>query len=269
MKIEKWEKRIPETIEELKEWYTDNHLPKESTTRFYIGRNYKYPKAFGIYKDSETGRFIVYKNKRNGTRVIRYKGLDEDVAVRELYLRLVAEIKNQRKPKKKMNFFEELKEADFDYSIKLKEEWDKSKKDFLLHRLALILYLGPLILVALICIINVVIYSLVGHINGYYDINDGHYYYQYGSWYLFNDKEGWLKQEREVIPNELLGNKEEYKVEEPYSPFEISKYYSKYLISSLGPDGDVHEYDNSYDYDYDYDYDSSWNSDYTDWDSDW
>ena len=83
----------PNTIEELKAWYTSHHLPPENITRFFIGKDIKEPKAFGIYK-TETGDFVVYKNKANGERAIRYQGSDEKYAVNELYQRLRA-----RKPK--------------------------------------------------------------------------------------------------------------------------------------------------------------------------
>ena len=58
--------------------------------RFFIGINYKKPKAFGIYQDGD--QFIVYKNKANGERAIRYQGTDETYAVNELYLKLKSEI---------------------------------------------------------------------------------------------------------------------------------------------------------------------------------
>ena len=54
--------QTPKTIEELKQWYVNHHLPPEETTRFFIGRNYQQPRAFGIYQN-EKGEFIVYKKK--------------------------------------------------------------------------------------------------------------------------------------------------------------------------------------------------------------
>ena len=38
----------PKTIEELKQWYIDRNLPAERVTRFFIGKDYKGSKAFGI-----------------------------------------------------------------------------------------------------------------------------------------------------------------------------------------------------------------------------
>lgn len=84
----------PQTIEQLKSWYKARNLPPEETTRFFIGKDIKEPCAFGIYK--EGNEFIVYKNKSNGQRAVRYKGTDEAYAVNELYMRLKEEILNQK-----------------------------------------------------------------------------------------------------------------------------------------------------------------------------
>lgn len=84
----------PKTINELKAWYEARNLPPYETTRFFIGINYTKPRAFGIYQEDD--KFIVYKNKNDGSRAIRYEGNDEEYAVNELYLRLKDEIKNQK-----------------------------------------------------------------------------------------------------------------------------------------------------------------------------
>ncbi|MBP3277449.1 MAG: hypothetical protein J6M44_00690 [Butyrivibrio sp.] len=86
---------IPKTIEELKD-YCDRNGFTSSKTRFFVGFNYQGPKAFGIYKDEATGEFVVYKNKADGTRAVRYRGNDEEFAVVELYDRLQSEIANQK-----------------------------------------------------------------------------------------------------------------------------------------------------------------------------
>ena len=87
---------VPKTIDELKQWYIERNLPDENVTRFFIGKDIKEKRAFGIYKDLETNEFVVYKNKDNGQRAIRYQGPDEAFAVNELYLRLKQEILNQK-----------------------------------------------------------------------------------------------------------------------------------------------------------------------------
>ncbi len=84
----------PKTIEELMAWYAARKLPPYETTRFFIGKDYSGPRAFGIYE--KDGIFTVYKNKADGTRAVRYRGSDEAYAVNEIYLKLKSEILNQK-----------------------------------------------------------------------------------------------------------------------------------------------------------------------------
>ena len=93
----------PLTIEQLKEWYAAMGLPPAETTRFFIGEDYREPRAFGIYKDEKTGNFVVYKNKDSGARAIRYEGTDEAYAVNELYQRLKEEILQQKRAQLKQD----------------------------------------------------------------------------------------------------------------------------------------------------------------------
>ena len=79
----------PHTIDELKEYCAERNMPLHRM-RFFIGENYQKPKAFGIYQNS-AGEFVVYKNKADGSRSIRYLGHDEEYAVKELYLKLLDE----------------------------------------------------------------------------------------------------------------------------------------------------------------------------------
>lgn len=79
---------VPKTIEELKRYCAEHGMPLERM-RFFIGENFKEPKAFGIYR--ENNQFVVYKNKASGERSVRYCGSDEAYAVNELYLKLMEE----------------------------------------------------------------------------------------------------------------------------------------------------------------------------------
>ena len=84
----------PKTIDELKDYYQKSGYANK--TRFFVGCNFERAKAFGIYLDESTGEYVVYKNKDDGSRKVRYRGKDEEFAVSELYERLQLEIDNQR-----------------------------------------------------------------------------------------------------------------------------------------------------------------------------
>lgn len=84
----------PQTIEELRVWYKERNLPPENITRFFIGKDNREPKAFGIYQDGDN--FVVYKNTADGVRHEHYRGTNESVAVRELLLKLKEIILKQK-----------------------------------------------------------------------------------------------------------------------------------------------------------------------------
>ncbi len=80
----------PHTIEELKEYCAERGMPL-LRMRFFVGEDFKEPRAFGVYHDEATGNYITYKNKDDGTRAIRYSGPSEEKAVSELYMKLLDE----------------------------------------------------------------------------------------------------------------------------------------------------------------------------------
>ena len=82
----------PTTIEELQEYCAERGMPL-LRMRFFIGEDYKEPKAFGIYRDGKN--VVVYKNKADGSRAVRYKGPDEEHAVNELFQKLLSECHNR------------------------------------------------------------------------------------------------------------------------------------------------------------------------------
>ena len=83
----------PKTMAELLDFAAQRRMPLEKM-RFFVGRDYREPKAFGIYRDAR-GNFIVYKNKSNSERSIRYSGPDEARAVGELYDKLLSECRSR------------------------------------------------------------------------------------------------------------------------------------------------------------------------------
>lgn len=91
---------IPQTIAEMLQFAQEKNIPLEDI-RFFIGVDIREPRAYGIYKDEMTGNFIVYKNKSDGTRAIRYEGKDEAYAVNEIYQKLREEINDNNERIKK------------------------------------------------------------------------------------------------------------------------------------------------------------------------
>ena len=82
----------PQTIDELKEYCAERGMPL-LRMRFFIDEDFKEPRAFGIFRDGD--RFVVYKNKADGSRAIRYQGPDEAYAVNEMYQKLLVECHNR------------------------------------------------------------------------------------------------------------------------------------------------------------------------------
>ncbi|MGN0692612.1 MAG: zinc ribbon domain-containing protein, partial [Oscillospiraceae bacterium] len=85
---------VPKTIEELKSFCAAHNMPLEKM-RFFIGRDFREPKAFGIFRDSH-GNFVVYKNKADGSRSIRYEGPDEAYAVNEIFQKIRSEVQQRK-----------------------------------------------------------------------------------------------------------------------------------------------------------------------------
>ena len=120
----------PTTIEELKDWYKSKGLPPYETTRFFIGIDYKGPRAFGIYQDKHSGKFVVYKNKDGGQRAVRYEGTDEAYAVNELFMRLKQEILEQKARNAGIRTEAEERAKDSAYNILAqKDPHEEAKKE--------------------------------------------------------------------------------------------------------------------------------------------
>lgn len=253
----------PMTIEELRQWYIDRHLPPEDVTRFFIGKDIREPKAFGIYKNN-MGEFVVYKNKANGERAVRYQGRDEAFAVGELLNRLKEEIL-LRKGKKGTAPLT----GNSSGSAHLQQGYDSSNKGNAFENLRdgcsmggsrKGCFLGGII--AAILAVFVAIFGS-GVPNGYYHYQDNYYYHLGSSWFIYNmltsewspttSLDEWITDE----------NEEQYRTNSfNGSRFEETGWYEEYYSSNSSSD------DNDSDYDWDDD-DDSWDSNDTDWDDDW
>ena len=249
----------PSTIEELKQWYISKRLPDEDITRFFIGKDYKEAKAFGIYQDEVTGNFIVYKNKSDGSRSIRYEGQNQAFAVNELYKKLKSEIYNQ-----KYNNFRNYDRFNENYNpIEYKSI---NKKQIKLISPAVFIAIFMFLIISIMILLAIKLPK-----QGYYSYNNEYYYYQNLGWYQYDDYNSW---EHIVAPEDLKENHSIYYSSYNYNylydidRFEDSIYYDDPETYN-DYDDDDYDYDYGDDDDYDWNSGSSWDSDYTDWDSDW
>ena len=228
----------PKTIEELLAFAQAHNLPLERM-RFFIGQDYREPRAFGIYRDPEDGNFVVYKNKANGERVIRYRGDDEAFAVNEIYQKMRAELLDR------------------------KERMPAGGG----HRGGSGTGLNQAFVIGVVTVVAILVIAIVlsaiadsgGSRRGYYDYDDTYYYYDNG-WYRYDD--GWSRDYS--IPGELEDNSDSYYDGDSYSDVGDSS------VDPYVSDRDDNSSWNSDDWDdNDWDFDSSWDSGDTDWDSDW
>ncbi len=232
---------VPKTIEELKAYCEQNGLTPERT-RFFVGVDYKEPRAFGIFKD-DTGEFVVYKNKANGQRAVRYRGVDEAYAVNELYERLQDEILNQ-----KSHHVERQKKK----AVRSVKRQQKSGT-----------ITGIIIGIAVVLGISALLIPSRKYNNGYYHYNNAYYYSLDDDWYYYDDTlTDWYP--AYSVPEELTENADTYYDSSYYdynsgtTDFTGTDYYSDWEASRQD------------DSDNDSDWDSSdWDSGDTDWDSDW
>ena len=219
---------VPQTIEELKKWYQEHNLPPEETTRFFIGKNIQEPRAFGIYKEDETGNYIVYKNKDSGDRSIRYEGKDEAYAVNELYLKLKEEILHQKSINIDNNSTPGYPKANnVPPSTRFKQDTSLGNhfKNGIIIMLVGIMSMAFIPIIFLRGIGNVYLFQ------GYYESNNS-LYYLYSTtcsklstdsceWYKYNETEGnWTRYNGKVTKTSYGGS----------SWTEDNKLYTKYNV---------------------------------------
>ena len=235
----------PTTILELQK-YCEQHGMPLLRMRFFIGEDYRKPKAFGIYREGD--QFVVYKNKDTGERAVRYCGPDEAYAVEEIFQKLLSEChKRGIYPDGESGY------SDAPASRGYPKRSGKNTGSMLaIGILAFTLGVG----------LTAGIASYRKHKNdGYYQYGDT-YYYRYGDDWSYYDPsvETWYFDDDVSFPYEDYTG---YSVGEDYSSgwgitdIETTSIWDDWHASDSGS-----SWDSSSSYD-------SWDSGGTDWSSDW
>ena len=264
---------VPQTMEELKDFCAKHHLPLEQM-RFFIGVDYKKPRAFGIYQDGD-GNFVVYKNKADGSRAIRYKGTDEAYAVHELYLKMQSEVQKQKKQHSSAGGASEAEQARRAAHSNNPYNRNRSPQGSGGFRGALSGCLGKLLLGIVFLVMFVGLFLAVDTFipdKGYYSYENDYYYYDSRDWYRYDSVLGdWDYAYMDSTPLDKhykdyqIGTS--YNASADYSDFSESAYYqAPSETRDSGSDWDDSDWDDS---DWDWDSGDDWDSSYTDWDSDW
>ncbi|MBQ7564292.1 MAG: zinc ribbon domain-containing protein [Lachnospiraceae bacterium] len=230
----------PRTIEELRAFAEEKKLPLDKFG-FHIGEDYRGPKAFGIYKNEATGKFIVYKNKSDGSRAVRYEGNDEAYAVNEIYQKLkeqVTDYKNYR--------LQKGKSATPPSGTRRKSK-KSDKTGLIILLIVLAIYFGGSLITQKSHTYNQSYYTYQGTPYMYDDYTH--------DWYQYDDVSGTY--EYTEAPEELQNNADDY--------YEYSEEYTRETTDSDWDD------DDDYDWSWSDDDTSGWDSDWGggDWDSDW
>ena len=223
--------RKPRTIEELRAFCESKGMPLEKM-RFFIGINELSPRAFGIYREGD--RFIVYKNKSDGSRAVRYEGPDEAYAVNELYLKLLEEHRLRQNG------------GGSGGTRSSGARRRPSRNSTVIIIAVIVLYF----------LVQLVVGKLSHRKDGYYRTGDDLYYRYGSSWYMDSGYDDWV--ETDSFPMDDYGS---YYAGDDYDD---SWGGSDFTESSTWES--LKDSDSDSDWDADYD---SWDSGDTNWDSDW
>ena len=228
---------LPKTIEELKEYCAERGMPL-LRMRFFVGENFKEPRAFGIYKDGD--RFVVYKNKSDGSRAIRYNGPDEAYAVNELFQKLLSECHNR-------GIYPDGKPDNVTRSASNGKKKSSAKT----------IVLTMIVIIAATMFVSIFVNCRAHANDGYYRFPD-----TTTLWYLYGDR--WYYTDTDSGSSWYSGNPgvDDYKDYYAGDDYDSDWGGSNFKDSSKWDDIQSSNSSSSSDYD-------SWDSGGTDWDSDW
>lgn len=196
---------LPRTIQELKNWCHDNNMPLEKM-RFFIGEDYRGAKAFGIYQDVSSGNFVVYKNKSDGTRAVRYEGDDEAYAVNEIYQKIKLETAKQVE---RGNISRNTERSEHSHSNAPACNTVRYGRKGLQFSFGVIRLIAKFVFVFIVMVfVTTSIRSLVGSYrdSGYY-MQDGVYYYNdYSTWYRLDGGDWTVCTSEDISKDAYLGS---------------------------------------------------------------
>lgn len=223
---------VPTTIAQLQQFCAYNEMPLERM-RFFLNQDYRQPRAFGIYEAD--GQYVVYKNKADGSRAVRYHGPDEAFAVHEIYAKLLDEC-HQR------------------------DIWPDGKPETAAGPRRRAKRKQPLIItmISVLCIVvalGMFVYQWRSHAHdGYYRFDDDLFYCYGGDWYYDDPYYDWVERDPAYY--------DDYSEYYMGASYDSDWGYSDFRASDAWEDIREQEHTSSSDYD-------SWDSGGTDWDSDW
>ncbi|MBR3099923.1 MAG: hypothetical protein IKH18_10240 [Clostridia bacterium] len=228
----------PKTIAELKQYCAERGMPL-LRMRFFIDTDTPEAKAFGIYRDGDD--FIVYKNKADGSRAVRYHGKDEAYAVNELFQKLLDECHMR-------GIYPDGKPKSVTRGRAGQTRADKKKTS----------------LISVVIVIAILVISLIISYNshkkdGYYRFPGDRTYYRYDDdWFLY---------EPYIFGNSWTAvDSPSYSDYDSY--YEGNSYDSDWGVENFKNSDTWSDYSESHSYSDSSDY-SSWDSGGTDWSSDW
>lgn len=234
----------PRTISELLGFCNYHNMPLRKM-RFFIGEDYPEPRAFGIFQAPD-GDFVVYKNKDDGTRAIRYKGPDEAFAVNEIYEKLKSEVELRRNMRGQTG-----------YNVSRSGGAGAASKRSLLS------WRNIILLTVIVIVAVIFIRACRTPDRGYYRSNDTYYYYDSDDWYYYDN--GWI-----ILDDcDWIGdNYSDYYLSNDYNTgyaaedFRQSDFYDGYYERSYDDDHDDYNWGGGDDF-------GGWDAGATDWGTDW
>ena len=257
--------QIPQTLEELQSFVTAHQIPLQKI-HMHLGENYSGPKAYGIYQEGSD--FIVYKNKSDGSRAIRYRGTDEAYAVNEIYQKIremgIAAKAAETGTSHDSNGFSDAGDnsSDSDSSV------EDTRKPGVFSGIKKRLLSGEVIItIAILFFALPSIFEVLSpkrrtpkYQEGYYNYCDNYYYSDGYDWYIFFD-DIWS----------LIGSDTVNAIISDYSAYSVNIYEEGIEACTISYDNDQSDRNSRWDdddwaddNDWDFDFDSDW-----DWDSDW